>query len=68
VELPYFGIAVPQALPGVDSGILNPQDTYTDSSEWDSKAQNLAGMFVENFQRFTDSDAGKALVAAGPKT
>jgi phosphoenolpyruvate carboxykinase (ATP) len=67
VVLPYFGIAVPQALPGVDSGILNPQDTYTDASEWDSKAQNLAGMFVENFQRFTDSDAGKALVDAGPK-
>ncbi|MGI9290902.1 MAG: phosphoenolpyruvate carboxykinase (ATP) [Gammaproteobacteria bacterium] len=67
VDLPYFGIAVPQALPGVDSGILNPQDTYTDASEWDSKAQNLAGMFVENFQRFTDSETGKALVDAGPK-
>ena len=51
-QLPYFDVAVPQALPGVDSGILNPQDTYADTSEWDSKAQNLAGMFVENFNRF----------------
>ena len=56
-----------QALEGVDSGILNPQDPYGDASEWDAKAQKLAAMFVENFERFTDSDAGKALIAAGPK-
>jgi len=67
VSLPYFDVAVPQALPGVDSGILNPQDTYSDATLWDTKAAKLAGMFVENFERFSDTDAGKALVDAGPK-
>lgn len=45
---------------------MNPQDTYSDVAEWDAKAQKLAGMFVENFTRFTDSDEGKGLIAAGP--
>ncbi|RDE25292.1 phosphoenolpyruvate carboxykinase (ATP) [Motiliproteus coralliicola] len=67
VSLPYFNLAVPQALPGADSGILNPQDTYSDASIWDDKAKNLAAMFVDNFERFTDNDEGKALVEAGPK-
>jgi phosphoenolpyruvate carboxykinase (ATP) len=66
-SLPFFDLAVPQSLTGADSGILNPQDTYSDVAEWEEKAKNLAGMFVENFERFTDNDEGKALVAAGPK-
>ena len=66
LQLPYFGLAVPTALPGVDNGILNPQDTYANPAEWDEKARHLAAMFVENFNRFTDNDRGKSLVAAGP--
>ncbi|WP_210394538.1 phosphoenolpyruvate carboxykinase (ATP) [Motiliproteus sediminis] len=64
--LPFFNLAVPQALHDCDSGILNPQDTYADASEWETKAKKLADMFVKNFERFTDTDEGKALVAAGP--
>ncbi|WP_207063780.1 phosphoenolpyruvate carboxykinase (ATP) [Motiliproteus sp. SC1-56] len=64
--LPFFNLAVPQALNACDSGILNPQDTYSDVAEWEAKAQKLAAMFVTNFERFTDTDEGKALVAAGP--
>src|SRR5690606_21220657 len=67
LQLPYFDLAVPTALPGVDSGILNPKDTYADPAQWDEKARHLAAMFVENFTRFTDNDRGKALVAAGPR-
>ncbi len=65
--LPFFNLAVPQALPGADSGILNPQDTYADVSEWEGKAKKLAAMFVENFRRFTDTAEGESLVAAGPQ-
>ena len=65
-QLPYFNLAVPQSLPNCDTGIMNPQDTYSDVSEWDGKAKKLAGMFVENFTRFTDSEEGKRLVTAGP--
>ena len=66
-EIPYFNLAVPTALPGVDSGILDPRDTYADASEWDTKAKDLAGRFVKNFDKYTGNDAGKALVNAGPK-
>ncbi len=65
--LPHFNLAVPQSLPGADSAILNPQNTYADPSEWDAKAQKLAAMFIKNFQRFTDTSEGEALIAAGPK-
>ena len=38
-----------------------------DESEIDEKAKDLAGRFIKNFAKFTGNEAGKALVAAGPK-
>ncbi len=65
--IPYFGLEVPTALPGVDTGILDPRDTYADPAIWEEKAKDLAARFVKNFVKYTGNDAGKALVAAGPK-
>ena len=65
--IPYFNLAVPTSLPGVDPAILDPRDTYADASEWDTKAKDLAGRFVKNFAKYTGNDAGKALVEAGPE-
>ena len=65
--IPYFNLSVPTALPGVDTGILDPRDTYADAKEWDTKAQDLAARFIKNFVKYTGNDAGKALVAAGPQ-
>ena len=56
-----------QQLPGVDSGILDPRDTYADASEWEAKAKDLAERFNKNFVKYTTNEAGKALVAAGPQ-
>ena len=66
-KIPYFDFEVPTALPGVDPKILDPRDTYADAKVWDGKARDLAGRFVKNFEKFTYNEAGKALVAAGPK-
>ena len=66
-HIPIFNLEVPLALPGVDTGILDPRDTYEDSTEWDRKAKELAGLFIKNFEQYTDNDEGKALVAAGPQ-
>ena len=66
-KIPYFDLEVPTALPGVDSGILDPRDTYKDASEWETKAQDLAGRFIKNFAKYEYNEAGKALVSAGPK-
>ena len=65
--IPYFNLEVPTALPGVDSGILDPRDTYQNVGDWDAKAKDLAGRFVKNFVKYTGNDAGKALVKAGPQ-
>ncbi len=65
--IPYFNFEVPTELPGVDSGILDPRDTYADAKEWEVKAVDLAERFQKNFVKYTTNDAGKALVAAGPQ-
>ena len=66
-KIPMFDLEVPTALPGVDPKILDPRDTYADVTEWETKAQDLAGRFIKNFVKYTGNDAGKALVAAGPQ-
>jgi len=66
-KIPYFDFEVPTALNGVDPNILDPRDTYADAAEWDAKAKDLAERFIKNFAKFTGNEAGKALVAAGPK-
>ncbi|WP_289997048.1 phosphoenolpyruvate carboxykinase (ATP) [Photorhabdus laumondii] len=67
ITLPIFDLAVPTALPGVDTDILDPRKTYADKSQWEEKAKDLAHRFVDNFDKYTDTPAGEALVKAGPK-
>ncbi|WP_024866157.1 phosphoenolpyruvate carboxykinase (ATP) [Butyrivibrio sp. FCS014] len=66
-KIPIFDFEVPTSLPGVDPAILDPRDTYADASEWETKAKDLAERFIKNFAKYEGNDAGKALVAAGPK-
>ncbi len=66
-SIPYFNFEVPTELPGVDTNILDPRNTYADASEWETKAKDLASRFVKNFAKYEGNEAGKALVAAGPQ-
>ena len=66
-KIPYFDFEVPTELPGVDSGILDPRDTYANASEWEEKAKDLASRFIKNFSKYEGNEAGKALVPAGPQ-
>ncbi len=65
--IPIFNLEVPTSLPGVDSKILDPIDTYKNVDDWSIKAVNLAELFIKNFDKYTDNEEGKALVAAGPQ-
>ena len=65
--IPMFDFVVPTALPNVNPAILDPRDTYADASQWEEKAKDLAARFIKNFAKYTNNEAGKALVAAGPK-
>ncbi len=66
-KIPYFNLEVPTVLKGVDTGILDPRDTYKNPAEWDEKAKDLASRFIKNFVKYEGNEAGKALVSAGPK-
>ena len=66
-KIPYFDFEVPTELTGVDTGILDPRDTYADPSKWEEKAKDLAQRFIKNFAKYEGNEAGKALVSAGPQ-
>ena len=63
LTIPYFGLAVPRTLAGVDNNILDPRESYTNPKEWHKRAKKLAGLFVENFRKYTDSEQGKSLAS-----
>ena len=65
--LPMFNLQIPTALPGVDTHILDPRNTYGSPEQWQEKAETLAKLFKENFEKYTDTPAGAALVSAGPQ-
>ena len=65
--LPIFNFEIPTELPGVDPKILDPRDTNTNPEDWKVKADDLAARFINNFKKYENNEAGKALVAAGPK-
>ncbi len=66
-QIPMFDFKVPTVLPGVATEILDPRDTYADAAQWEEKAKDLAARFIKNFKKYENNEAGKALVAAGPK-
>ena len=66
-KIPYFNLEVPTVLKGVDTGILDPRDTYKNPADWEAKAKDLAGKFIKNFVKYEGNAAGKALVPAGPQ-
>ncbi|NLN94610.1 MAG: phosphoenolpyruvate carboxykinase (ATP) [Bacteroidales bacterium] len=65
-KISYFNLEVPTKLNGVDEKILDPRDTYANPGDWDTRAKDLAKRFIDNFVKYTDTDEGKRLVAAGP--
>ena len=66
-NIPYFNLAVPKSLEGIDSKLFNPRNLWENPEEWDKAARSLAEKFIKNFESFTDNEEGKRLVAAGPQ-
>jgi len=65
--IPYFNLEIPTELHGVNPVILDPRYTYENRTVWEEKAMDLAKRFIDNFAKYTDSNEGKRLVAAGPQ-
>jgi len=51
---PNFGFEVPISVPGVDTSILDPRNTWSNPAEYDAMAAKLVDLFVENFAQFAD--------------
>lgn len=64
---PYFGFAVPVAVPGVEPHILTPVKTWANKGAFVETAARLVQMFEDNFKRFethVDADVRQAGPAA----
>jgi phosphoenolpyruvate carboxykinase (ATP) len=64
---PYFGFAVPTAVPGVEPHILAPHKTWQDKAAFAETAKKLIGMFHENFKRF-ENDVDADVRNSAPQT
>ncbi|OHV17168.1 phosphoenolpyruvate carboxykinase (ATP) [Methylorubrum extorquens] len=49
---PYFGFSVPVEVPGVETQVLSPVETWTNKAAFADTATRLVTMFRENFKRF----------------
>lgn len=65
--LPIFNLQIPKSIAEVDSHVLNPRNSWANPADWDVAAKGLAQKFIKNFENFTDNEAGRRLIAAGPQ-
>jgi phosphoenolpyruvate carboxykinase (ATP) len=66
VHIPILNLTVPKKLDHV-SDILDPRSTYAHVADWETKAKSLAAKYIKNFEQYTDTSEGKALIPAGPQ-
>jgi phosphoenolpyruvate carboxykinase (ATP) len=63
---PNFGFEVPQAVLGIDAGLLDPRSTWADPNAYDAQARKLTSMFSENFAQYlphVDEDVKLAAIS-----
>lgn len=63
---PIFGLAVPGAVPGVPTEILDPRQTWRDKEAYDRTATDLAEKFIKNFEKYAEF-ASADILAGAPK-
>ncbi|MFC0473176.1 phosphoenolpyruvate carboxykinase (ATP) [Halalkalibacter kiskunsagensis] len=62
---PVFGLHIPLHCAGVPDKVLQPRNTWEDKKAYDTKAQQLATNFKQNFIKF--NDISDRIKQAGPK-
>jgi len=63
---PVFGVLMPASVPGVPAEILSPRNTWENKEAYDKKANELAGLFIKNFEKYA-AQANEEIRSAAPK-
>jgi phosphoenolpyruvate carboxykinase (ATP) len=61
---PFFGLAIPTAVPDVPNDVLNPRNAWADENAYDAQAKKLAGLFAANFKKFEPQASPELLAVA----
>ncbi len=64
--LPIFNLQMPVSVKNVSLKTLDPRNSWKNEKLWESKAKELASLFIKNFEQFCDSLEGRNLVKHGP--
>ncbi len=62
---PNFGIMIPENVPGVESKLLDPRNTWENPEAYDQQARKLVEMFTSNFSQF-DAHVDSSIRDAAP--
>ncbi|MEG2071241.1 MAG: phosphoenolpyruvate carboxykinase (ATP), partial [Bacteroidales bacterium] len=62
-----FNLHIPKHINHIEDHILNPENSWADKNAYAANAKTLAESFIKNFQNFTETTEGKALIAFGPQ-
>ena len=64
VQDPFFGLMLPQDVPGIPNSVLDPRQAWSDGAAYDTAARDLVGRFERNFATFAGSVAPEVNAAA----
>ena len=48
----FFGLSIPEQVPGVPADVLDPREAWADQAAYDRMAKDLVGRFEKNFAAF----------------
>ncbi len=60
---PFFGLSIPQSVPGIPDEVLDPRQSWADKAAYDQTARDLLARFEKNFAGF-EAGVGEDVKAA----